>query len=267
MSLTSGWVSWGCAAASAVLGLVVWRWHNCCTLTHTHCWLTQAVTTCVASRRRNRRLKLLVHNVAKKQNIGSLIRVAVAMGVEEILLVCKSGNRKEFSCFGAFGTDKHAVFTHFFTLQEARDYLGSDGFELVGVEIMPNARKLAEYTPLPFLWGLMKEPWRTDNICLMMGNEGHGLNDQQKAVCDWFVYIPQYTQGTASLNVTTAAAIVMHQFAMSRCTAEASREGEKFVVEKPLNPLEKYQAADQSQFDVVREERQVCCGACAALRT
>ena len=31
-------------------------------------------------------------------------------------------------------------------------------------------------------------------------------------MCDFFVYIPQYGGGTASLNVTVAASIVLHHF-------------------------------------------------------
>lgn len=31
-------------------------------------------------------------------------------------------------------------------------------------------------------------------------------------ICDFFVYIPQYGGGTASLNVTVAASIVLHHF-------------------------------------------------------
>ena len=32
-------------------------------------------------------------------------------------------------------------------------------------------------------------------------------------MCDFFVYIPQYGGGTASLNVTVAASIVLQHFA------------------------------------------------------
>ena len=39
-----------------------------------------------------------------------------------------------------------------------------------------------------------------------------GLNDKQKLICDDFVYIPQYGDGTASLNVNVATSIVLHEF-------------------------------------------------------
>ena len=40
------------------------------------------------------------------------------------------------------------------------------------------------------------------------------MTEQQKAICDGFVYIRQYGPGTASLNVSVAASIVMHHFAL-----------------------------------------------------
>jgi tRNA G18 (ribose-2'-O)-methylase SpoU len=40
------------------------------------------------------------------------------------------------------------------------------------------------------------------------------MNSSQIEICDDFVIIPQYGGGTASLNVTVAASIVMHTFAL-----------------------------------------------------
>eukprot|EP01068_Selenidium_serpulae_P006665 Selendium_serpulae@DN4471_c0_g1_i1.p2 len=46
-----------------------------------------------------------------------------------------------------------------------------------------------------------------------MGSEGQGLSKAQIAICDEFVYVPQYSTATASLNVSIATAIVLHHFA------------------------------------------------------
>jgi hypothetical protein len=50
-------------------------------------------------------------------------------------------------------------------------------------------------------------------------------------LCDDFVYIPQHGPGTASLNVTVAASIVLHHFAVWANYPERQREGAKFVVD------------------------------------
>eukprot|EP01060_Flectonema_neradi_P011568 TRINITY_DN18625_c0_g1_i1.p1 TRINITY_DN18625_c0_g1~~TRINITY_DN18625_c0_g1_i1.p1 ORF type:complete len:255 (+),score=28.11 TRINITY_DN18625_c0_g1_i1:65-829(+) len=212
------------------------------------------VSKCTAACRRKRRIKLLIHGIQKRQNIGSMVRVAVAMGVEEIILVGKH-ERKDFGTFGAHGTQKHARFYHVSTLAGAKEYLNNDGFDLVGVEIMPNAKTIATYFPIPFFGGLLRQPWK-EKICIAMGNEGQGMHSSVKAVCDWFTYIPQYSQGTASLNVTSAAAIVLHQYAQWGCSVEASREGEKFVVIAPPTAKEEFEATDDGRFDELRRARQ-----------
>lgn len=47
-----------------------------------------------------------------------------------------------------------------------------------------------------------------DSTAFIFGNEGGGLSDRQKSICDGFVYIPQYaSSGMASINVACASAI------------------------------------------------------------
>lgn len=72
------------------------------------------------------------------------------------------------------------------------------------------------------------------NTAFMLGNEGQGLSEKQMRLCDGFVYIPQHGEGTASLNVTVAASIVLHHFALWAGLPERAREGAKFAVgERP----------------------------------
>lgn len=47
---------------------------------------------------------------------------------------------------------------------------------------------------------------------LLIVMKGTGLSAKECEICDFFVYIPQYGCGTASLNVTVAASIVLHHF-------------------------------------------------------
>jgi len=58
------------------------------------------------------------------------------------------------------------------------------------------------------------------------------------AVCDSFVYIPQYTEKTASLNVAIAGSIIFHHFALWAGYKEQKRVGFKF---------------DQSDLDLVKK--------------
>lgn len=49
-------------------------------------------------------------------------------------------------------------------------------------------------------------------MVICMSFQGTGLSAKECAICDFFIYIPQYGVGTASLNVTVAASIVLHHF-------------------------------------------------------
>ncbi|EGR34234.1 obp33pep like protein, putative [Ichthyophthirius multifiliis] len=74
---------------------------------------------------------------------------------------------------------------------------------------------------------IIQQPFKGDTVFLM-GNEGQGLLDCHKNICDQFVYIPQYTNKTASLNVACAASIVFHHWAMWAQYEECQLFGEKF---------------------------------------
>ena len=68
---------------------------------------------------------------------------------------------------------------------------------------------------------------------LLLGNEGEGLSQVQMDACDELVFIPQYGRGTASLNVATAAAVVLHHFAeWAQYPQHAPIDGAKFRVDE-----------------------------------
>ncbi|KAI3898303.1 hypothetical protein MKX03_036011 [Papaver bracteatum] len=121
---------------------------------------------------------VLVHNIAKRHNIGTMARSATAFGVSEFILV----GRRDFNAFGSHGSTSHVKFRHFHSLTEARTYLKEEkDCDICGVEIA----------------------------------DGYGC-------------------GTASLNVTVAASIVLHHFGVWAGFSERTRDGNKFVVaERP----------------------------------
>ena len=75
----------------------------------------------------------------------------------------------------------------------------------------------------------------------MLGNEGEGLIPAMKKICDYFVYIPQYTNKTASLNVAVAGSIIFHHFSVWADYEQAEMHGEKFQDQKkPLSKQEMF---------------------------
>ena len=159
----------------------------------------------------------MLHNVAKKKNFGELIRTAAALGVDEIVVV----GAQKLSSFGAHGTVGYVKFSHFDRMNDAVSYLHDVcSARICGVEITPDSKPVQAH---PF----------GGNTAFLMGNEGQGLTPSQIGICDQFVYIPQHSNATASLNVNAACAVVLHQFAMWAAYPEASRDGFKYVQGAP----------------------------------
>lgn len=154
---------------------------------------------------------LILFNISKKKNFGGILRTADALGVSEVIIV----GRKKFSTYGHFGTDDGRNRRHFYTLDDAVSYLRSEGYKIAGVEVSEEALSIESH---PF----------SGNTAFLPGNEGSGLCDEYKEMCDYLVYIKQYGSG-ASLNVNVATGIVLHHFAVW-ANYEANRiDDQKFV--------------------------------------
>eukprot|EP01012_Entosiphon_sulcatum_P016387 TRINITY_DN21301_c0_g1_i1.p1 TRINITY_DN21301_c0_g1~~TRINITY_DN21301_c0_g1_i1.p1 ORF type:complete len:284 (-),score=66.18 TRINITY_DN21301_c0_g1_i1:23-817(-) len=183
---------------------------------------------------------LLIHNLKSKTNIGQLVRSAVAFGVREIIVYGAAG---KLSTFGNQGTVRFMRIRYFLKLEDALRHIRvACNARLCGVEILPQARPVHEH---PF----------EGNTCFLLGNEGDGLSDKQIAMCDSFVYIPQYGAGTASLNVMVAGSIVMHHFALWAGKQEHSREGAKFVVDTPPSKLERFEHRTEEDDEEIQARR------------
>ncbi|ONI28534.1 hypothetical protein PRUPE_1G146500 [Prunus persica] len=160
---------------------------------------------------------VVVHNIAKRHNVGTLARSATAFGVSELILV----GRREFNAFGSHGSTSHLRFRHFHSLQDARLFLKERDCDICGVEITDDALPVNHH---PF----------TKSTAFLLGNE--------------------YGGGTASLNVTVAASIVLHQFGVWAGFPERTRDGNKFIVaEKPVKQTRRSFCAETA--DSVIEER------------
>ncbi|KAG1326357.1 putative TrmH family tRNA/rRNA methyltransferase [Cocos nucifera] len=215
---------------------------------------------------------VVVHNVAKRHNVGTLARSATAFGVSEIVLV----GRRDFNAFGSHGSTSHLRFRHFFSLSQARLYLkaslsppppgGERDCDICGVEITEGAISVTHHPfkkSTAFLLGnevlsfflifsIRFAPF--NEVSVLASEKGTGLSEKECEICDFFVYIPQYGGGTASLNVTVAASIVLHHFGVWAGFPERSREGNKFsVAEKPLKQVRRNYCADS--IESVIEER------------
>ncbi|KAL0548311.1 hypothetical protein IC582_012759 [Cucumis melo] len=180
---------------------------------------------------------VVVHNIAKRHNVGTMARSATAFGVSELILV----GRRDFNAFGSHGSTSHIRFRHFHSLLDAQTFLKEKDCDICGVEITDNAVAVNQH---PF----------KRSTAFLLGNEGTGLSAKECAICDFFIYIPQYGVGTASLNVTVAASIVLHHFGVWAGFPERCRDGNKFIVaERPVRQVKRNYCAETEESII--EER------------
>ena len=166
---------------------------------------------------------LLIHNISKPKNYGMLLRSAAAFDVRKIFLVSKNFEEKRKSkifrdfnlFFGDKGTSRKLEYEVFGSIRQAKDYFVANNIRVCGVEITQDSKSVNS------------QPFYGDTV-FVLGNEGEGLIDALKNICDQFVYIPQYTDKTASLNVAVAGSIIFHGFAVWANYKEAPIFGEKF---------------------------------------
>ena len=168
-------------------------------------------------------LYLVISNISKRRNVRQLVQVAAAMEAR-ILVVGQRKNWEEPPMGNLTEEKQTLVVAHFDKWRELVEYLQQHQIRLLGVEIHPDAvtvdefvRQQQQQAEARTMLMLDKKEGQcgthdgSGDIAVVVGNEGTGLSEKQMASCDQFVRIPQYGAGTASLNVYTAASIVLYK--------------------------------------------------------
>jgi len=133
-----------------------------------------------------------IENLTHDFNIGSVVRTANAFNAASVHVV----GRRRWNRRGAMVTDRYLHIAYDDTAADLAAWAHLTGLTLVGVDNLPGSVPL-ETTDLP------------RECVLLFGQEGTGLSDGARAVCDVTVSIAQYGS-TRSINVGAAAAIAMH---------------------------------------------------------
>ncbi len=139
---------------------------------------------------------LALYSVRDPGNLGSVIRSAVAFGVDHIVLTSDCADvynpKTVRSAMGSLYRTKITIVKDFASFIKAAQH---DGRRVFAAELTDNAKSLHDV-------GLKK------NDVMIIGNEGHGIDRKVSALCDGSVYIP-ISKKTESLNASVAAAIFM----------------------------------------------------------
>lgn len=148
------------------------------------------------------KLYILIYNIQSRHNILTLIHSAISFGCRDVLVLGK--DKKVMSKY--LDKEKPLIksyinYIYFETIPELTAYIKEKHIYVCGVEIGE--------TSVP----IQNMVFKGDTL-FILGNEGAGMNNKQKELCDDFVYIQQYTRKTGSLNVAIAASIIFHHFSI-----------------------------------------------------
>ena len=139
---------------------------------------------------------LALYSVRDPGNLGSVIRSAVAFGVDHIVLTADCADiynpKTVRSAMGSLYRTKVTIVKDFESFISAAKH---NGRRVFAAELSENAKSLHQV-------GL------TRGDIVIIGNEGHGISKDISTICSGSVYIP-ISKKTESLNASVAAAIFM----------------------------------------------------------
>jgi tRNA G18 (ribose-2'-O)-methylase SpoU len=144
-------------------------------------------------------LCLLAHDVQRPANVGSLFRLADALGMEKIYLTGRSCTPEHPKARKAARTTEQRVpFAQTDDPLPVVAALKQAGYRIVSLEISSTSIDLAR---LPVAPG--------DRICLVLGNESAGICQPLLDASDATVHIPMHG-ANSSMNVASACAIAAY---------------------------------------------------------
>lgn len=138
----------------------------------------------------------LAHDMDVPMNVGSLFRIADALGVEAIHLTGTSSvppNSKIRKT--SRSAEKYVAFTYEKDPLEQLHKLKAAGYRIVSLEITSASIDIRDLAMA-----------RTDRICLVLGSESAGVGQALLDLSDQTVHIPMLGHNS-SMNVATACSI------------------------------------------------------------
>ena len=159
---------------------------------HYRYWTVEAITADLDTRRHP--FHVAVENWQHDLNIGTLVRNANAFLAEAVHIV---GDRR-WNKRGAMVTDRYQHVLHHPTLEGFAEWAAEQSLPVIGIDLLPGSR------PLP-------EAVLTARCVLLFGQEGPGLSEAARTICEQVLHIPQYGS-TRSINAGVASGIAMYEW-------------------------------------------------------
>lgn len=145
-------------------------------------------------------ISIIAHNINRPANVGSLFRLADALGVEQIYLTGTTlvpPNRKINKT--SRSTEKYVPFQYVSNPIEVVKRLQLEGYEIVSLEITNTSISVDEYCRK-----------QHKKIALIIGSEIVGVEDELLKLSDAIIHIPMFGENS-SLNVAMATGIAVYE--------------------------------------------------------
>jgi 23S rRNA (guanosine2251-2'-O)-methyltransferase len=141
---------------------------------------------------------LLLDNIRSLHNVGSAFRTADAFLIEKIFLTGITGTppHREIEKT-ALGATSSVVWEYVEKPETAAEQLKQQGYTIIAIEQTTASIPLQEF-----------QPSKNEKLCLVFGNEIHGVSNEVIALSDKAIEIPQ--SGTKhSLNISVCVGIIV----------------------------------------------------------
>lgn len=143
---------------------------------------------------------LLADDISSALNVGSLFRLADALGIEHIYLcgdtpVPPDNKIRRTSR----STEEHVAFTHLRSAKELVQQLRDTGYTIISLELSIASTDLRQLS--------LKNDTK---VCLVLGSESSGISQELLDGSDSTVHIPMLGNNS-SMNVVTACAIACYE--------------------------------------------------------
>jgi len=161
---------------------------------------------------KERKCRLIIHNIRSAHNVGALFRTADGAGVSEIILsgyspVPPKRNALHVTDAGrafqktALGAENSVPWRKVRSLTPLIKQCKKEGYELVALEQAEKSIAYDSYVP-------------KKNVALIVGNEVRGVDRKILKQCDFVLEIPMRGDKN-SLNVSVAGGIALYQITSS----------------------------------------------------
>lgn len=140
---------------------------------------------------------LMLDQVSDPRNIGAMLRSARAFGISALIMQDRHAPEETGALARtAVGALEEVAIIRVVNLARACDALKDAGFHLAGLDMDGHLESCSAASE--------------KRLCLVMGSEGKGMRRLTREACDEIIAI-KMADSSESLNVSVAAAIIMHQ--------------------------------------------------------